>query len=303
MVAVAERLYGWGMNKTAHEQEPRKTILVTGASSGIGRLTAEGLVAAGHRVYGTSRAPDAAGPAGVRMLTLDVEDEGSVHGCVGMVLAEAGHLDVLINNAGRMVHGLLDDVPLVEAQRMFETNFWGAARMVSAVLPGMRERGCGQVLMVGSPSNWVTVPMNGFYSASKAALARYTEALRHETMHWGIRVSLVEPSDVASSIWSRARKYPARLPGNAPLAERVVSALQSLLDVAPPPTEVARLMVRLVDEKSPASVYRVGSLARRMPWLRVLMPARFFERGLRKRFGIEGISANSQGPGRGCRPR
>jgi short-subunit dehydrogenase len=237
------------------------------------------------------------------MLTLDVEDEGSVHGCVGAVLAEAYHLDVLINNAGRMVHGLVDDVPLVEAQRMFETNLWGAARMVNAVLPGMRERGDGQVLMVGSLSNWVTVPMNGFYSASKAALARYTEALRHETMHWGIRVSLIEPSDVTSSIWSRAQKYAARLPGNVPLAERVVAALQSLLDVAPLPTEVARLMVRLVDEKSLGPVYRVGGVARRMPWLRVLLPARCFERGLRKRFGIAEISPNSEGAGSGERPR
>lgn len=276
--------------------KPSKIILVTGASSGIGRSTAEHLVAAGHRVYGTSRALCAEGPAGVRMLTLDVEDEESVQRCVDAVLVEAGRIDVLINNAGRLVYGLIEDVPLVEAQRLFETNFWGAARVVKAVLPSMRERRRGHVLMVGSLSNWVTVPMNGFYSASKAALTRYTEALRHETRHWGVRVALVEPSDVASSIWSRAQKYPAKLPGYAPLAQRVVAALEPLLKAAPPPTEVARLMVRLVDEDDPAPVYRVGSLARRMPWLRVVVPARYFDKDVRKRFGIAGLGSPDANP-------
>lgn len=285
MVPGAGRIYVRGMEKV----NANKTIVITGASSGIGRFTAEHLVAAGHRVYGTSRASSPEGPAGVRMLTLDVDDDNSVRRCVKTVLAEAGRIDVLINNAGRLVYGLIEDVPLVEAQRMFESNFWGAARMVAAVLPSMREQRRGHILVVGSLSNWVTIPMNGFYSASKAALSRYTEALRHETRHWGVRVALVEPSDVASAIWGNALKYPARLPGYQRLAERVVAAVEALLVAAPAPTAVARLMVRLVDTEDPAPVYRVGSTARQMPWLRVMMPDRYFERGLRKRFGLAGL--------------
>jgi len=105
-----------------------------------------------------------------------------VRGCIDWVLAEAGRLDVLVNNAGRLVWGPVEEVPLSVAQRMFEANFWGAARMVNAVLPGMRARHQGRVIVVSSVASWVTVPLNGYYSASKAALSRYAEALRHELL-------------------------------------------------------------------------------------------------------------------------
>lgn len=274
-------------------------VLVTGASSGIGWATAERLVATGHRVYGTSRARDPVGPAGVVMRTLDVEDHGSVQSCVERIVAETGRIDTLVSNAGRLVHGLIEDVPLATAQRMFETNFWGATRMVNAVLPGMRARRRGQIIVVGSLSVWVTVPLNAFYSASKAALTRYAEGLRYETRHLGIRVTVVEPSDVATSIWRKAERFPPRSSDYAGLAERALARLGPIVEGAAPPVEVGRLIADLVGEPDPGPVYRVGTLARRMPWMRVLMPARFFERGLRKRFGLDGKDA---GPPGACAP-
>jgi NAD(P)-dependent dehydrogenase (short-subunit alcohol dehydrogenase family) len=267
-----------------------KTVLIAGASSGIGWATVELLVAAGHRVYGTGRAKEPAGPHGVAMRSLDVEDEASVRACVDSVLAEAGAVDVLVNNAGRLVHGLVEEVPLPVAQQMFEANFWGVARMVIAVLPGMRARRQGRVIVVGSISDWVTVPLNGFYSASKAALSRYAEALRNETYHLGIRVTLIEPSDVTTPIWQKAVKLPPRLPEYRPLAERMQSAVSKLVDKGLSPAVVGQVVARVVDEENPSPVYRVGALARRMPWLRALMPARVFERGRRKRFGIERLN-------------
>jgi short-subunit dehydrogenase len=134
------------------------------------------------------------------------------------------------------------------------------------------------------------VPLNGFYSASKAALSRYTEALRSETYHLGIRVALIEPSDVTTPIWQKAEKLTPRLPDYGPLAERMQSAVSALVGKGLSPAEVGQVVARVVDEEDPSPVYRVGALARRMPWLRVLMPARFFERGMRKRFGIEKLS-------------
>lgn len=279
------------MSKSSKQSAVAKTVLVTGASSGIGWAAAELLVAAGHRVYGTGRATAPSGPAGVAMRTLDVEDDASVRACVDSVLAEAGRLDVLVNNAGRLVHGLVEEVPLPVAQQIFEANFWGAARMVNAVLPGMRARRQGQVIVVGSISNWVTVPLNGFYSASKAALTRYTEALRHETHHLGIRVTLVEPSDVTTPIWQKAEKIPPRLPEYQALAAAMRSAVNALVSQGLSPADVGRVIAKLVDDEDPKPVYRVGTLARRMPWLRMLAPARLFERGMRQRFGIERIGA------------
>jgi NAD(P)-dependent dehydrogenase (short-subunit alcohol dehydrogenase family) len=289
MVAEGAGAYDWDMAKTSKQGVAAKTVLITGASSGIGWATAELLVSAGHRVYGTGRARGPKGPSGVHMLTLEVEDEASVRACVDSVLAEAGAVDVLVSNAGRLVHGLVEEVPLPVAHSMFEANFWGAARMVNAVLPGMRARRRGSVIVVGSISNWVTVPLNGFYSASKAALSHYTEALRNEVHHLGIRVSLIEPGDVTTPIWQKAERLAPRLPEYRSLAEHMQSAVTALVDKGLSPEEVGQVIARVVDEYDPAPVYRVGTLAKRMPWLRVVVPAKFFERGMRKRFGIHTI--------------
>ena len=202
------------------ENHSKKVVLVTGASSGIGRVAAQRFAEAGHTVFGTSRAPGAGGPQGVSMLALDVADAASVEACVGAVLAEAGRIDVLVSNAGRMVFGPAEEVPLAEAQQMFETNFWGAARLVNAVLPAMRTRGRGHVVFVGSVAASVAIPLNAYYAASKAALARYSEALRQEVQHLGVRVTLVEPGDVRTRFWESARVVPSQIPAYASLRAR-----------------------------------------------------------------------------------
>jgi NADP-dependent 3-hydroxy acid dehydrogenase YdfG len=263
-----------------------KVVLVTGASSGIGWVTAERLRMAGHQVFGTSRSADAKGPAGVRMLPLDVEHDASVGTCIGTVLAEAGRVDVLVSNAGRLVFGPSEEVPLPEAQRMFETNFWGAVRVVNAVLPGMRARRSGQIILVGSLSAWVTMPLNAFYSASKAALSRYAEALRHETMHLGIRVALVESGEVATSFLARGHTVPSQFAEYIPIREPILAGLKLLFAKALQPASLAAVIEAIAREAEPKPVYRVGGLARRMPWMRVVLPARFFERGMRRQFGI-----------------
>jgi NADP-dependent 3-hydroxy acid dehydrogenase YdfG len=263
-----------------------KVILVTGASSGVGWATAERLQKAGHKVFGTSRSPEAKGPSGVTMLPLDVEQDESVRTCIRTVLANAGQVDVLISNAGRMVFGPCEEVPLAEAQRMFETNFWGAVRVVNAVLPGMRARKRGHVILVGSIAAWVALPLNAFYSASKAALGRYAESLRHETMDLGIHVALIESSEIATPFWEKANKVPTRFSDYALVRERVFAALKPLFASAPKPDALAAVIEEAACAADPEPVYRFGRFARRMPWMRVILPARFFERGLRKRFGL-----------------
>src|SRR6185369_7049647 len=137
-----------------------QTILVTGASSGIGQATARLLAERGFRVFGTARKPDSATAQGFTMVALDVRSDASVRACVEQVLAAADSLDVLVD----------------EAKAQFETNFFGSVRMVNAVLPGMRARGAGKIINVSSLAGNTAIPYSAFYSASKFALEGYSES-------------------------------------------------------------------------------------------------------------------------------
>ncbi|GAB3504725.1 SDR family oxidoreductase [Amycolatopsis cihanbeyliensis] len=176
------------------------TVLVTGASSGIGLATALAFAEHGARVFGTSRRPRPAG-GGVEMLELDIRSDDSVRRCVERV----GRIDVLVNNAGIMCEGFAEEVTPAEAREVFEANFLGTVRVTNAVLPGMRAGRAGRIINVGSLAAWVGEPGEGFYAASKAALARYTEALRQEVWHLGIAVSLVEPGAFRTGRCAAAR--------------------------------------------------------------------------------------------------
>ena len=172
----------------------KKVALVTGASSGFGRLTAEHLLRDGYRVFGTSRRELPDTERGVEMLTLDVRSEESVRECVGRVLQTAGRIDLLVNNAGLLVTvGPDEEVSPEEAQLLFETNFFGVTRMTHAVLPSMRSRRSGRIVNVSSLAGLLAVPGQALYSATKFAVEGYSEALRQELMPYGITVSLVEP--------------------------------------------------------------------------------------------------------------
>ena len=221
------------------------------------------------------------------MLPLDVRDEAAVRTCVDNVQAEAGRIDVLVSNAGHMVFGPAEEVPFEDARAMFDTNFWGAVRVVNAVLPRMRERGGGHVVLVGSIAAIVAIPMNAFYAASKSALARYAEALRHETARFGVHVVLVEPADFRTDFWKNAYVVPERFHAYAELRERVLGALRPLLDAAPEPIPVASAILKCAESDRPPRVIRVGAMARRVARMRDFMPERLFDRGLRRRFGLD----------------
>jgi NAD(P)-dependent dehydrogenase (short-subunit alcohol dehydrogenase family) len=156
-----------------------QNVLITGASSGIGQATARLFAEEGFRVFGTSRRkrPD---ENGVEMVELDVRSDDSVEHCVAEVLARAGRIDVLVNNAGVAPVSIAEETTMEDARAVFETNFFGAVRMTNAVLPDMRDRRQGRIINVGSLAAWVGEPGEAFYAASKAALARYSEALRYE---------------------------------------------------------------------------------------------------------------------------
>src|SRR5438445_6880771 len=177
-----------------------QTILVTGASSGIGQATARLLAERGFTVFGTARKPESAQSQGVTMVALDVRSDDSVRACVEQVVAKAGRLDVLVNNAGYTVTGAAEETSIDEAKAQLETNFFGAVRMVNAVLPAMRKAGAGKIINIGSLAGITAIPFSAFYTASKFAIDGYSEALWHEVRPFGIHVTVLEPGFIHTKI-------------------------------------------------------------------------------------------------------
>ena len=177
-----------------------KNILITGASSGFGKEIALLLHSKGYNVFGTSRNPRSRYMDGIRMLKLDVTSDASVRKCVSAVLKESKGIDVLINNAGYALMGALEEASMQEARLQFETNFFGAVRMVNAVLPSMRRQRHGHIINISSLAALVPSPFEGYYAASKAALLSYSEALYHELMSLGICVCVVEPGFFSTNL-------------------------------------------------------------------------------------------------------
>jgi NAD(P)-dependent dehydrogenase (short-subunit alcohol dehydrogenase family) len=252
-----------------------KSVLVTGASSGIGAAAARLLGEHGWRVFGTSRRRR--DEPGVHWVALDVRDEASVRAGVAEVLAAlaAGRdgegLDALVCNAGYGIFGSVEETPVERAREQFETNFFGTLRTLRAVLPHLRQRGRGRVVLVGSLSGRAPIPFQAHYSASKAAIEALALALHNEVAPLGIRVSLVEPGDIQTAFndatdWGEAvsgSAYGARLAS----CERVI---RESLPKAPGPEVVARAIARALESRRPRVRYTVGpdswavSLGRRL---------------------------------------
>jgi NAD(P)-dependent dehydrogenase (short-subunit alcohol dehydrogenase family) len=221
-----------------------KVALITGASSGIGRATALHLAVRGFRVHATMRTPQAAGPSLVEQARsealpitvsqLDVTDPASVARAVSAVLADSGHIDVLINNAGIGDLGPVEMVSEDDTRRMFETNVFGPLRMLRAVLPGMRARHHGTIVNVSSVAGRIVGGGNGMYAATKHALEAASEALALEVCQFGIRVAIIEPGFFAT-----------------PIIDKATSALSG--DVASPYAHVERRMGGIYQGAKPLS--------------------------------------------------
>ena len=172
--------------------------LVTGASSGFGRVIAQALAAAGWRVYGASRRAAADGAEGVLPIRMDVDDDASVTAGVQAIVAREGRLDAVISNAGIGVAGAIEDTSTDEAKTQFETNFFGNHRVCRAALPHLRRQPRAHLVVIGSIGGFIGLPFQGFYSASKFALEGYCEALRIELRETSVRVTILEPGDFAT---------------------------------------------------------------------------------------------------------
>jgi NAD(P)-dependent dehydrogenase (short-subunit alcohol dehydrogenase family) len=268
--------------------------LVTGASSGFGQLTATLLSARGFRVFGTSRKRVPSGN-GVEMLELDVTSSSSVAACVDTVLARAGRIDVLVNNAGEAHASLVEETPLDIAMRVFDTNFWGVVRMTSAVLPSMRAQHSGRIINVGSLAGLVGVPGQGFYSASKHALEGYTEALHGELQPLNIRVVLIEPGFFRTGLHRSMSHAVNRIADYDDVRPVLESALADAITHGADPVIVgATIAAHAAGRRRRKLRYRVGVDATWVPRLKQWLPETWFFWGMHRRFRINRAATSTE---------
>jgi NAD(P)-dependent dehydrogenase (short-subunit alcohol dehydrogenase family) len=264
----------------------QRVVLITGASSGVGRSTARLLSQRGYRVFGTSRQATTAESTAVEILPLDVRADDSVRACVDAVVNRSGRLDVLINNAGYELAGALEELSAEEARAQFETNFFGVVRMVDAVLPLMRRQKRGHIINVGSLSGLSAIPFLGVYSASKFALEGYTEALRHEVKPFNIHVSLTEAGFLKTPMMNHRQLAAHRLAEYDPWRQRALNAIRAQEEKGPGPEVVAETLLDIVSSKTPRLRYLIGRQAKTVTRLRRFLPAGMYEYGVRRTFSI-----------------
>jgi NAD(P)-dependent dehydrogenase (short-subunit alcohol dehydrogenase family) len=267
-----------------------KSVLITGCSEGgIGNAAAEQLAAKGYKVFATVRKAAKAGALAsnpnVTVLEMDVRDDASVKSA----LAQAGNVDVLVNNAGFEVWGPLEEMTVEDIKDQFETNVYGPFRLITGVVPGMRNRGSGVIVNVSSVAGRVGAPLNGLYAASKWALEALSESLKYEIGHFGVRVHLVEPGGVETPFGSNRRLVGAAAGVESPYAEMLTQweAASSRLNTggAAKPETVASVIVDAI-ENGEKFRYPVGQDAELVMTARKAMTDEQFESAMRAQLGL-----------------
>jgi NAD(P)-dependent dehydrogenase (short-subunit alcohol dehydrogenase family) len=280
-------------------------VLITGCSSGIGRAAALSLHAAGCTVYATARRTSALtglSDRGLRTLALDVTDEESMTTAVAAVEAEAGAVGVLINNAGYGLYGPVEQLPMAEIRRQFETNFFGLVRLTQLVLPGMRRQGRGRILNVSSMGGRITLPGGAFYHASKYAVEALSDALRMEVAQFGIDVVLIEPgpvktpwNDVAAGSLSAAAAAPAAPTADGDAYREYKAAVGASFGKAQAglfgrlgstPEDIAKVITQAVTARRPRARYLINPVAKSLVAMNRVLPARAYDSMLRRQYGL-----------------
>ncbi|BCT74260.1 short-chain dehydrogenase/reductase [Sinomonas cyclohexanicum] len=263
----------------------QQVALVTGASSGIGEATVRALLGVGYTVYAAARRVErmeALAHDGARLLALDVTDDPSLTDGVRKVLAEAGRIDVLVNNAGYGSYGSLEEVPLEEGRRQFEVNVFGLARLTQLVLPGMRERRSGTIVNVSSMGGQFYEPLGSWYHATKFAVEGLSDSLRIELRPFGVRVIVIQPGSIRTEWSGIAREGLLATSGSGPYAKnaRRVAGVMKMADrrgMGSSPDVVARAIVEAVRSPRPAPRYRAGAGAKPLLALRKVLPDRAYD--------------------------
>jgi NAD(P)-dependent dehydrogenase (short-subunit alcohol dehydrogenase family) len=260
--------------------------VVTGASTGIGRATAIALKKAGFTVFGTSRRPVPAPDDGITMLTCDVTDEASVARLIEEVIARAGGIDLLVNNAGIGLLGGAEESSIAQAQALLDVNVFGVIRMTNAVLPIMRRQRRGRIVNMSSILGLVPSPYNALYASTKHAIEGYSESLDHEVRGFGIRVVLAEPGVTRTSFEENITKVDQPLSIYGSIRPQMEALMREWVEAGDAPETVADTVVKAATAHRPKRRYSAGKQAGQISLLRRFVPEAAFDKSLRKQMGL-----------------
>ena len=265
-----------------------KVILITGASSGIGKSAAEFLSAKGFKVYGTGRNPKINEKNGYSLIPLDVTKPETISLAIDSIIKIEGRLDVLVNNAGMGITGPIEDTPTNEMRKVFETNFFGAIDMMKAVLPQMRKQQSGTIINVTSIAGYMGLPFRGVYSATKGALDLVSEAIRMEVKEFGIQIATIAPGDVATNI--AAGRYHTPVFENSAYKEKYqmnLDLMDSHVDSGMDPIKMAEKIHQIINLKQPNVHYRVGAFMEKFSTLlKKILPSKQYEKLLMNHYKL-----------------
>ena len=266
------------MTTTNSNQSAPKTVLITGATSGIGKQTALLLASKGFLVYGTARNVEGKNLP-FRLLPMDVREPATIKQAVQQIL---------INNAGVGITGAVEELPADQLHNVFATNLYGAMSVVQEVLPTMRAQKSGRIINISSIAGYMGLPFRGAYSASKGALLLMTEALRMEVKAFGIEVCTISPGDYATDIASR--RYHTPVNENSPYAEVYAKQLRLMnehVDSGGDPKEMAEKILKVINTKHPKVHYKQGSFLQKFSIvLKRLLPSKRYEQMLMKHYKL-----------------
>ena len=264
-----------------------KVVLITGASSGIGKSIGEFLHHKGFVVYGTSRNPEKIANSAFPLIALDVRNSDSIQAAVAKVIAISGRLDILINNAGIGITGPLEEIPLAEIKANFDTNFFGPISVMQAVLPQMREQQSGLIINITSIAGYMGLPYRGIYSASKGALIILTEALRMEVQSFGIQITDVAPGDFATNIAAGRYHVPSRGSAYENPYAATLKMMDEHVDSGSNPIEMAKAIYAIIQSPKPNVHYKVGLLLQKFSiFLKKILPDKVYEKMLMNHYKL-----------------
>ena len=279
-----------------------QTVLITGATDGLGKAAALLLAENGFRVFAAGRSAEKRAQLDtlanekklpLETLGMDVCDDGSVQRAVNLVYQKAGTIDVLINNAGLAYVATVEDMTMEDWRRQFETNFFGVVRVTQVVLPKMRERRSGRIIMISSVSGLVTPPTQGAYSASKHAMEGLSNALRHELYPFEVKTILIEPGYIVTNIQQTAvqvaQPYQEKIK-SGPYAKVYAGswsgAKSSRRKSKTTPEDCARIILRAIEAPKPKARYAVTPLSTAIQWAKRVLPDSAMDALMRRRYGV-----------------
>ena len=266
----------------------KKVILITGASSGMGKETAKALIAAGHKVYAVARRIDQMQDLvslGGTAIKMDVTNDKEIQHVVDTIIQSEGKIDVLWNNAGYGLYGSVEDIPVEEARKQFEVNLFGLAAITQKVIPYMRTANQGTIINTSSMGGKMYTPMGAWYHASKHAVEGFSDCLRLELQAFNIHVVILEPGIIVTEFGDVMLDNISRFSGKGAYAkptEKLIVATKKMYasGKGSPAKVIADTVLKIVQANKPKTRYRVGYLAKPMVWLRIYLGDRIFDKAV-----------------------